>query len=277
MRYLPEGCLETDVTDRRFTVDHLNKAVALIGGKLCQRQDKQFTVEGGRIDNVGFTDRKSIWVFEHQDASGRADQVHTAKLLQYTTLLSQTYEIEGGILFCDSVSDAYKRLYQDYRELSSRRKRWRHHNLHFVKAQWNDQGEFCPELFDPVESEAIEYSTLDFYKSFVDIYAKEWSIQREERNMGAITLWHRIPELPSKYMAYVHTLKKTIKVGLHCLKDFDAEDESFLQKILPEGWAYRDTAKDRRTIEREFPLGIDQETLANETERLKRIVRKTVA
>lgn len=274
MRYLPEGCQETDVTDKIFTIEHLNKAIELIGGKKITRQTPQFTIEGGRIDNIGFTDQKSIWVFEHQDSSGKADQIHTSKLLQYTTLMSQTSNIEGGILFCDNVSESYKKIYENYREQASKRKRFRYMNLHFVKAQWNQQGEFVPELFDTIEAESIQDSTLDYYADFVDIYAKEWNIQREDRNGEAITLWHRIPELPAKYMAYVHTLKNSIKIGLHCEKNFTPNDEQFLQSLK---WGnYRDSAKDKRTIEIILDLDSKQEKWADLTESLKRSVRKTL-
>jgi transposase InsO family protein len=86
----------------------------------------------------------------------------------------------------------------------------------------------------------------------------------------------RSPQSNGISEAYVHTLKKTVKVGLHCLKDFDSTDEQFLQQILPEGWSYRASAKDRRTIEREFERDVDPEMLANQTEQLKRMIRRTV-
>ena len=276
MRYLPEGCQETDVTDKIFTIEHLNKAIQLIGGKKITRQTSQYQVEGGRIDNIGSTDKKTIWVFEHQDSSGKADQIHTSKLLTYTGGLSQTYDVEGGILFCETVSDYYKKLYETFREQSAKRRRYKFMNLHFVKAQWTDQGEFVPELFDSIQSESIQDSTLDHYADFVDIYAKEWTIQREEINNTGITLWHRIPELPAKYMAYVHILKNSIKVGIHCLKNYNSNDEQFLQSLGLDTWTYRDSAKDRRTLEKELSKDSDPQSWADLTESLKRSVRKTL-
>ncbi len=271
--YLPEGKSETDVTDKIFTVDHLNQAIELIGGRKIISQSSQYTIEGGRIDNVGITDKKSIWVFEHQDASGKADQVHTSKNLQYTTLLSQTNQVEGGILFCNSVSEAYKKMYQDYRELASRRKRWSYLNLHFIKSQWDQEGNFVPELFDPYEAEQIKESTIDYYEDFYKVYASDWSIQREEMNGSSHTLWHRISELPSRYMAYVHTTTSNVKIGLHCLQDSSDADEKFMKLICPTNWSFRKSKGTRSTIELVLDKDSPQEQWADETEKLKRKIR----
>ena len=275
--YIPEGKSETDVTDKIFTVEHLNQAIELVGGRKIISQSAQYTIEGGRIDNVGFTDKKSIWVFEHMASSGKADQIHTSKNLQYTTLLSQTNEVEGGILFCDTVSEAYKKMYQDYRELSSRRKKWAYLNLHFVKAQWDEQGNFIPELFNSYEAETIKESTIDYYKDFYKVYACDWSIQREENNGNAITLWHRVSELPTKYMAYVHTTKSNIKIGMHCLQDTTSISEKFMNLVCPGNWSYRKSLGSRSTIEIELPKDSLQEQWADETEKLKRLVRKQLS
>jgi hypothetical protein len=77
-------------------------------------------------------------------------------------------------------------------------------------------------------------------------------------------------------MAYVHTLKNSVKVGLHCEKNITKEDEQLLQAVCPNDWSYRNTAKDKRTIERVYSKDVSQETLADETERLKRIIRRYI-
>ena len=274
MKYIPEGLTETDITDKKLTVNDINRAIKLINGRPVVRIRTQQSVDGGRVDIIGETEKGSLWIIEHQDLSGKADLIHSSKLLFYTFLAGQKKTIEGGLLLCDNVSNDYKKVYETFRELSAKRKKWSGFNVHFLRAQWNGDN-FIPELFDSVENEMAPQTTLNHYKNFVDIYAKEWAIQREGINGNAITLWHRVPELESKYMAYIHTLEKAIKIGLHCLKNVIDDDEIFLKDVCPKGWEYR-RATDRATIEIELPKTSSEEDWANLTENLKRTIRKEI-
>lgn len=270
---------ETSFTQHLATdIDSLNKINDLVGLPRVLRATNELSILNGSIDVVGYTAKGNVIVYEHQDLSGRADQTHAAKTIRYAKALHVTgKKVLGAILLCESVDQQYLDEFAETRWAYERRPSYNGHaNVHIIKSQWTDDGEYVPALFEDTEIIRRDEKSIEHYKDFHKIYAIDWQIQREERNGDAVTLWHRIPELPSKYMAYVHTLKKSIKVGLHCLKDFDSSDEQFLQKILLDGWCYRDSAKDRRTIEREFELDVDFEVLADETERLKRKIRKTI-
>lgn len=280
MRYIPEGLTETDITDKKLTVDDINRAIKLINGRPIVRIRTQQSVDGGRVDIIGETEKGSLWIIEHQDLSGKADLIHSSKLLFYTFLAGQKKTIEGGLLLCDNVSNDYKKVYETFRELSAKRKRWSGFNVHFLKAQWNGDN-FVPELFDTVENEMAPQTTLNHYKNFVDVYAKEWAIQREDykkANDRAITLWHRIPELDNNYMAYIHTLSNSVKIGLHCepKRKVSDDEKTFLKSVSPQGWIFRDSAKMKATIELTLPLDSSQEQWADETENLKRIIRQEV-
>jgi hypothetical protein len=271
---------ETSFTQHLATdIDSLNKINDLVGLPRVLRATNELSILNGSIDVVGYTAKGHVIIYEHQDLSGRADQTHAAKTIRYAKALHVTgKKVLGAILLCESVDQQYLDEFTETRWAYDRRPSYNgHSNVHIVKSQWTDDGEYTPALFEDVDIIRRDEKAIDHYQEFHRIYAIDWHIQREERNGDAVTLWHRIPELPSKYMAYVHTLKKTVKVGLHCLKDFDSADEQFLQQILPEGWSYRASAKDRRTIEREFERDVDPEVLANQTEQLKRMIRRVVS
>jgi hypothetical protein len=271
---------ETSFTQHLATdIDSLNKINDLVGLPRVLRATNELSILNGSIDVVGYTAKGNVIIYEHQDLSGRADQTHAAKTIRYAKALHVTgNKVLGAILLCESVDQQYLDEFAETRWAYERRPSYNgHSNVHIIKSQWTDEGEYTPALFEDAEIIRRDEKAVDHYKEFHKIYAIDWNIQREERNGDAITLWHRIPELSSKYMAYVHTLKKTIKVGLHCLKEFDSSDEQFLQSICPDGWTYRNTAKDRRTIEREFPLDTDHEVLWAESEKLKQRVRRVAS
>jgi hypothetical protein len=259
-------------------IDSLNKINDLVGLPRVLRATNELSILNGSIDVVGYTAKGHVIIYEHQDLSGRADQTHAAKTIRYAKALHVTgKKVLGAILLCESVDQQYLDEFAETRWAYDRRPSYNgHSNVHIVKSQWTDNGEYLPALFEDTDIIRKDEKAIDHYQEFHKIYAIDWHIQREDCNGDAVTLWHRIPELPSKYMAYVHTLKKTIKIGLHCEKNVTEADEQLLQAICPDGWSYRNTAKDKRTIEREFSLDVSQETLADETERLKRRIRRAV-
>ena len=256
-------------------IDSLNKINDLIGLPRILRAVNEFSILNGSIDVVGYTAKGHIVVYEHQDLNGRADQVHVSKTIRYANALHVTgFKVLASILLCESVDQQYLEEFKSHRWSYEKRPSYNGHaNVHIIKSQWSDTGDYTPILFDDSQMIKKEENTLMFYKSFIDLYACEWIIQREETNGNAITLWHRILELPTKYMAYVHTLKNEIKIGLHCLKDCTPEDDALLQSILPPKWIYRNSARDRRTIEFCFPKDANWKDIWLETEILKQRIR----
>ena len=258
---------------------YLNKVNQLIGlpNIVTTKSVNEMSIEGGSIDVVGFTERGEAIVYEHQDISGSADQTHASKTPWYCVMLkTMGYRVLGGVLLCENVSQKFLDAYKEYRWSSERRSYMGHFNVHIVKTQFTDEGEFIPTLFEDSEVKPSRSTNIKHYENFVAIYADDWKIQREDykkANKNAITLWHKIPGLDNRYEAYVHTLKNEIKVGLHC-KKFAQDDIDLLQAVKPNDWHYRDTAKDKRTIELTLPLDSDPETWANATETLKRNIRK---
>ena len=292
--YFPKDCQEeTEITDKRLTIADLNKVIALIGsnkkivGKVTQ--SKGFRVEGGRPDILGKTVKGNLWVFEHQDKVGRADQIHTAKLGHYAGLLSQTHGVDGAFLLCDTVPDEYLELYEREREVYNRRPTQRgDKNLHIIKSRWDDRGNFCPALFTgAAQPKNQKHGTLNHYNSFVQIYAADWNIQREEKNSKSKTLWHRIPQLDDwaddgRFMAYVHTCKNSIKIGVHCEKKKGKRDIGLLQAVAQslasaeQAWQFRNTAKNKCTVELILPSNSCDDKLADSTEQLKRTIRSEI-
>ena len=271
---------ETRFTQHLSTdLDSLNKINDLLGLPRVVRATNELGILNGSIDVVGYTARNHVIVYEHQDLSGRVDQTHAAKTIRYAKALHVTgKKVLGAVLLAESVDQQYIDEFKETRWAYDRRPTLNGHaNVHIVKSQWQDCGSYDPQLFEDTEVITQSTAELDHYRNFYTIYAQEWQIQREERNgTQAITLWHRCQELPSKYMAYVHTLKNSVKVGLHCLKDCDQEVEQLLQTICPKEWTYRSTAKDRRTIERVYSIDTDPKELWLATEELKQQIRRYV-
>ena len=270
---------ETKFTQSLATdIDSLNKINDLVGLPRVLRATNEFPILNGSIDVVGYTAKGNVIIYEHQDLGGRADQTHAAKTIRYAKALHVTgKKVLGAILLCESVDQQYLDEFAETRWAYERRPSYNgHSNVHIIKSQWTDTGIYTPALFEDTEIIRKNEKDVTFYKEFHRIYAIDWNIQREETNGNATTLWHRIPELPSKYMAYIHTLKNTVKVGMHCLKDCDNDVETLLQSVMPSDWVYRQSAKDRRTVEREFPINTDHRTLWLESETLKQNIRRFV-
>ena len=267
---------ETSFTQHLATdLVSLNKINSLLGIPTVVSATNEVSIPGGSIDVVGYTIRGEVIVYEHQDKSGRADQTHVGKTSHYARVLkSQGLTVRGAVLLCESIDQIFLDTFEDIRWAYDRRPSYNGHcNIHAVKSQWTDEGEYDPVLFTDNEIIRDSDTVLDIYSEFVNIYAKEWKIQREEKNGNAITLWHRISELPSRYMAYVHTLKNGVKIGVHCLKDVTEYDERLLQAVSPNGWEYR-RAKDRATIEIVLDKNSSYEKWADQTEVLKRAIRR---
>lgn len=258
-------------------LDSLNKINQLVGLPRVTKAVNELSIPGGSIDVVGYTDKGHVIIYEHQDQSGRADQTHVGKTSHYARILkSQGKQVLGAILLCDSIDQIFLDTFADIRWAYDRRPSYMGHcNVHAVKSQWADNGDYEPKLFEDIDVIQKEEREIDHYRDFVNIYAKDWIIQREERNGDAITLWHRMSELDSRYMLWVHTLKRSIKVGIHCLTGANEDDEQFLNSVKPEGFDYR-RSQGRATLEKIFPVDTDLETLADATETLKRSIRKKV-
>lgn len=275
---------ETYGAETKFTqslasdITSLNKINSLVGLPQVVKATNEFGIPGGSIDVVGYTARGEVIVYEHQDISGRADQTHVAKTSHYALVMkNKGHKVLGTILLCESIDQIFLDNFKEHRWSYERRPSYMgHFNIHAVKSQWQDDGTYDPILFEESNTRQAQETVLDTYADFVKIYAAEWAIQREERNGSAITLWHRISELGNNYMAYIHTLSNTIKIGLHCEpKRIVTEDEkNLLKEIAPSEWEFRDSAKMKATIELTLPIDSDPETWANATETLKRNIRK---
>jgi len=260
--------------------DSLNKINRLLGLPSIVDAKNEFSIPGGSIDVVGYTVKGHVIVYEHQDISGRADQTHVFKTKGYADVLkTRNCKVLATVLLCESIDQGYLDLFAKWREIYHRRPtQLGEYNIHAVKSQWTDDNVYEPALFTEADIVSTPDTVLDYYKDFVGVYGAEWAIQREDykkANENAITLWHRLPELDNRYMAYVHTLKRSIKVGLHCENRVDEQAERFLQKVCPEGFKYN-RAKQKATIEVSFPKNVDPEVLADTTEKLKRSVRKSL-
>jgi len=258
------------------SVSDLNKITKLLGLPKVKDPINEYTIPGGSIDVVAFTDKGDAIIFEHQDQSGRTDQTHVDKTINsYPEMLRQQgHRVIASILLADSTQQHHLEMFKRVRtEFKRRPKKWSYKNVHIVKSQWTATNEYEPTLFEDTDYVEFKDKPITYYKEFVEIYAADWQIVREDISTGAKTLWHKIYGLSNNYEAYIHTLSNSVKVGLHC-KKFTSDDETFMQTILPEGWIYRNAAKDKRTIEIEFPLTVDYDTLWEQTEKLKRNIRK---
>lgn len=255
----------------------LNKINSLIGLPSVVKATNEMSIPGGSIDVVGYTVKGEVIVYEHQDLSGRADQTHVGKTSHYARVLkSKGLKVAGAVLLCESIDSIFLDTFNDIRWAYNKRPTLMGHcNVHAVKSQWTDTGEYTPQLFTDDGIILGSDTVIDYYKDFVKIYAAEWTIQREERNGSAVTLWHRINELDNRYMAYVHTLKGSVNIGLHCLNNITEKDEQLLQTICPQKFVYR-KSKDRATIEIKLDRTSNQELWADATETLKRSVRKNI-
>ena len=211
-------------------LDSLNKICALVGLPNVVRAQNEYPIPGGSIDVVGFTSKGDAIVFEHQDQSGRADQTHVNKTIGYPQqLMIKGLTVLGSILMCDAVDEHYIEQFTRERKEYARRKYNGHKNLHIVKSQWTNNGEYTPTLFNLNEIIRVEDSRpLFFFKSFVIKYAREWSILGEQddkgRSKGTVTLWFRDATRGNHYL---HKTKKGMQVGVH----FDNPTESEKQKV----------------------------------------------
>lgn len=254
--------------------DSLNKINQLIGLPSVVRAVNEMAILGGSIDVVGYTVKGEVIVYEHQDLSGRADQTHVGKTSHYARVLnSKGLKVLGAVLLCETIDKIFLDTFEDIRWAYNRRPTLMGHcNVHAVRSVWTDDLEYAPELFTDEAIVRGSDTVLDYYKDFVSIYAAEWAIQREERNGNAVTLWHRPGELDNRYMMYVHTLKNSVNIGIHCLKAVKDTDEQFLQSIALHDFQYR-RSTDRATVELKLSRDSDPEAWADCTEKLKRSIR----
>jgi len=277
---------ETTFTQELATdtgIIELNKINLLLGLPTVIRATNEYSIHGGSIDVVAYTVKGHVIVYEHMDLKGRADQTHVFKTKGYADVLAvKNRKVLATVLLCEAIDQIYLDLLDQWREKYHKRPtQLGEYNIHAVKSQWTDEGVYEPALFTDTEIIPTPDTVLNYYAEFVRIYAPEWSIQREDDKKGsdAITLWHRLPELDNLYMAYIHTLKGSIKVGLHCedrKKPIPEEGKLLLQKVSPEGFEYRNPSENKATIEASFPRNIDEKTLWAETEKLKQNVRKAL-
>jgi hypothetical protein len=211
---------ETWGAETRFTqhladsIDELNLITTLVGLPRVTRAENEFSIPGGSIDVVGFNKKGEAVLFEHQDKGGRADQTHVSKTMTYPhQLVLLGYKVLGGILLCESVDAHYVEQFAKERKEYARRRYNGHKNLHIVKSQWTEQGQYEPQLFDPKDVIRVEESwPLIKFKDFVKVYAPTWSIMGEEARPGTTTLWFR--DL-TRGRHYIHLTKKAVKVGVH--------------------------------------------------------------
>lgn len=255
----------------------LNRINQLLGLPYVVKATNELSIPGGSIDVVGYTIKGEVIVYEHQDLTGRADQTHVAKTSHYALVLkNKGFKVLGAVLLCESIDQIFLDNFENIRWSYNKRPTQKGEcNVHAVKSQWTDQGEYVPSLFTDDSIIKGTDTILDFYKEFVAIYAAEWIIQREETNNDgrAITLWHRLPELDNRYVAYVHNLTNSVNIGLHCIKSVGKQDELLIKSLCPPDFVYR-RAKDRATIEIKLPKNSSYEQWADTTEIMKRAVRK---
>lgn len=258
----------------------LNKVNDLLGLPHVVDARSELPIPGGSIDVVGYTLKGECIVYEHQDQTGRADQTHVGKTSHYARVLhSQGHKVLGAVLLCETIDQIFLDTFEDIRWAYNKRpSKMGHCNVNAIRSQWTDAGEYVPERFDNSNVAVASTGTLDHYRDFYHVYARDWNIQREDYKKGnnAITLWHRITELGNNYMAYIHTLSNTVKIGLHCEPNriVTQDEKDLLKAIAPNGWEFRDSAKMKATIELTLPLDSDRETWELETRTLIRNIRK---
>jgi len=251
-------------------LDNLNKITALAGLPTVIRAVNEYSIPGGSIDVVGFTTKGEAIVFEHQDLGGRADQTHVNKTVGYPhKLVDKGITVLGSVLMCESIDEHYVDQINRERKEYVRRKYNGHKNLHTVKSQWSDEGEYVPCLFNESEIIKVEDSRpLRYFKEFVNVYAREWNILGEQddtgRAKGTITLWFRDI---SRGSHYIHKTSKEMKVGVH----FDSPTEK--EKELVEGYSGRHSQK-RSTIEVVLPLDASSKSIWLTAEQIKQYIRE---
>jgi len=258
-------------------LEALNRINDLIGVPRVCRAANEYAIPGGSIDVVGFTVKGHAVIYEHQDQSGRADQTHVSKTATYAHQIAQKgTPVLGAVLLCESVDNHYLEQFRTEREEYLRRKRKGYKNLHFVRSQWSDLGEYRPVLFDtstPVDP--VSDSSLEFFEEFVAVYAADWMILREESNGAARTLWHRVPGMASRFVNYVHVLKGSVKVGMHCVSSVTDEDRKWIESLAGGAWRTR-TAQDRATVEYTLDSDSSYSDWADRAEELKRKIRASL-
>lgn len=245
---------ETFGAETKFTqslksdIDSFNKICRLTGLPEVISVDNEVAIPGGSIDNVGITAKGDAIIFEHQDLSGRADQTHVSKTMTYPHQYEIKYgkKVLGSILACESVDEHYVEQFRKERKEYERRKYNGHKNLHIIKSQWTDEDEYSPELFDDSEIIRTEEAwPLDFFKDFVNVYAREWNLIGEQVDKERHTLWFR-DVTRGRY--YVHKTKNSVNVGVHF--DNPTDEEKEWVTAHPNG-----RGKNRYTIE--YRLGND--------------------
>lgn len=255
----------------------LNKINRLLGLPTVVKAVNEMSIPGGSIDVVGYTVKGEVIIYEHQDLTGRADQTHVAKTSHYALVLkNKGFKVLGALLLCESIDQVFLDNFENIRWSYNKRPTQKGEcNIHAIKSQWTDSGEYVPELFTDTDTIKGSDTVLDFYKDFVAVYGAEWIIQREETNNKgkAITLWHRLPELDNRYVAYVHNLTNSVNIGLHCVKSVTDADEKIMKSFCPDKFKYR-KSKDRATIEIKLPKNSTYEDWADITEKMKRSVRR---
>ena len=244
---------------------NLNKINKLVGLPEVVEAKNEFTIPGGSIDVVGFTNKKEVIIYEHQDITGLADQIHASKTPFYATVMSVLgYKVIGAILLCENVTQLYLDTYKKYRWSAEKRGYNGNFNVHIVKTEFTDDGVYIPSLFEETEIKQKENKPIVYYKNFVDIFAREWTIQREDVKGQVKTLWFKDV---SNGFHYIHTLKNNVKVGIH-FNNPTQEEKDLVTKL---GGRHLQT---KSTFEVVLPLEASDEDIFNEAEKLKRLIRK---
>lgn len=245
-------------------VDSLNKITSLLGLPKVIRAENEYPIPGGSIDVVGFTAKGEAIVFEHQDQGGRADQTHVGKTSHYARVLkNQGIKVSGAVLLCESIDKIFLDTFKDIRWAYERRNYNSHCNIHAVKSQWTEQGEYVPALFENLDIIQKDDKSIEYYREFVNTYARDWSIQREDISEGAKTLWFRDI---SKGEHYIHKLKSCYKIGIH----FNSPTEQDKKLIDHLGGRHNQT---KSTYEVELPLISSNFDIWLTAEKLKQQIR----
>ena len=246
-------------------LDSLNKINQLAGLPRVTKAVNELSIPGGSIDVVGYTDKGHVIVYEHQDQSGRADQTHVGKTSHYARILkSQGKQVLGAILLCDSIDQIFLDTFADIRWAYDRRPSYMGHcNVLAVKSQWTKQGEYVPCLFEENNIISKEEKSVIYYKDFIDLYARDWIIQREDISDSGKTLWFRDQ---SRGEHYIHQLKNCYKVGIH----FNSPTEEEKQLVKQLGGRHRQT---KSTYETVLSADVSNYDLWLEAEKLKQKIR----
>lgn len=248
-------------------IDSLNKINALRGLPTITKARCEYPIPGGSIDVVGFTDKGHAIVYEHQDQTGRADQTHVGKTSHYARVLkSQGITVLGAFLLCESIDQIFLDTFKDIRWAYDRRNYNSHCNVHAVKSQWTSQGEYVPVLFEESDVIQKEDKAIVYYRDFIDTFAKDWSIQREDISDSAKTLWFRDI---TNGEHYIHKLKSCYKVGIHFNSPTD-QDKKLVDQL---GGRHNQT---KSTYEIELPLTSSNFDIWLEAEKLKQQIRSKV-